>query len=317
MSVKVSVIVPVYNAEKTLEKCMNSLLSQTLEDIEIVAVNDMSTDGSREMLESYKHRYPEKVKVIDVTTKQYAGGARNCGMEAAEGTYVGFVDADDFVDPAMYQELYEKAKEGYDIVDSAIYEVKSGKATIAVADELCGECTWEKKRQLMVVGGYIVTKIYRRDFLTENGIKFRHGVKLEDADFLMKVYINAKKIANVRKVFYVYNNENSLDTWSVRSLNKSEYDNLTALMTEIKKIHDIKEYSEVHEVLEASALRMYVLAIQCCTAGGKLEKNDLDMLRKVKKIKAGIVKNGYDNKYIKGVLTAEDIELMRYIDKNF
>ena len=96
---QLSVIVPVYNmaAEGKLEYCMDSLVNQTVEDMEIIAVDDASTDSSLEILRSYQERYPEKVKVIACSVNRRQGGAKNRGLEAAAGEWVGFVDSDDWV----------------------------------------------------------------------------------------------------------------------------------------------------------------------------------------------------------------------------
>lgn len=103
--VKVSVIVPVYNVEKYLEKCLNSLVNQTLNEIEIIVVDDGSTDSSAEIIEKFKNKHPEIIKHL----KKPNGGlsdARNFGLEHATGDYIGFVDADDEVNPEMFEDLY-------------------------------------------------------------------------------------------------------------------------------------------------------------------------------------------------------------------
>ena len=108
-NVKVSVIVPAYNAGDTLEKCINSILAQTLDEIEIIIVNDGSTDGTYEIISEYERKYPDKIVGIH---KENAGvsAARNDGLDAAKGTYIGFVDADDTIEPMMYELLYTKAQ---------------------------------------------------------------------------------------------------------------------------------------------------------------------------------------------------------------
>ena len=105
-NIKVSVIVPVYNCEKYLKKCLDSLVNQTLKDIEIICVNDGSTDNSGRILEEYTD---SRIKII---TKENGGlsSARNAGIAVAKGEYLGFVDSDDWVDLDFYEKLYNTAK---------------------------------------------------------------------------------------------------------------------------------------------------------------------------------------------------------------
>ncbi len=109
MSIKVSVCVPVYNAEKYIDRCINSLLKQTLREIELIFVNDGSTDRSLDILIKYQERN-QSIKVVNQSNAGL-GGARNSALKLARGEYIGFLDADDFVDPTMYEKLYACATE--------------------------------------------------------------------------------------------------------------------------------------------------------------------------------------------------------------
>ena len=108
--IKVSVIVPVYNVEKYLEKCLDSLVNQTLKEIEIIIVNDGSPDNSHKIIDKYTKKY----KNIKAYLKENGGlsDARNYGLKKASGEYIAFLDSDDFVKEDMYQKMYEKAKSG-------------------------------------------------------------------------------------------------------------------------------------------------------------------------------------------------------------
>ena len=98
---RLSIIVPVYNmaAEGKLNYCMDSLVAQTVTDYEIIAVNDASTDNSLEILREYERRYPDKVKIITYEVNKRQGGAKNEGLKAASGEWIGFIDSDDWVTP--------------------------------------------------------------------------------------------------------------------------------------------------------------------------------------------------------------------------
>ena len=123
---KVSIIVPVYNVESYLDKCLNSLVNQTLKDIEIIVINDGSTDNSQKIIDKYSKKYKNIINI----TKENGGvsEARNLGLEKASGEYIGFLDSDDWIEPDMYELMYQKAKtENFDIVacdTQAIYYYK-------------------------------------------------------------------------------------------------------------------------------------------------------------------------------------------------
>ena len=107
---KVSVIVPVYNTYKYLRRCLDSLVNQTLDDIEIIVVNDCSTDESKKILDEYELKY-DNVLVLHNKTNKGIGYNRNLGIKKASGKYISFIDSDDFVDETMYDKMYKKAKE--------------------------------------------------------------------------------------------------------------------------------------------------------------------------------------------------------------
>lgn len=123
---KVSVIVPVYNVEKYLRKCLESLVNQTMQDIEIIVVNDGSPDNSQAIIDEYVEKYPQKVFGY-IKENGGLGDARNYGIEKAHGEYIGFVDSDDWVDEKMYESMYEYAvKEKHDIVICDFVEINDG-----------------------------------------------------------------------------------------------------------------------------------------------------------------------------------------------
>lgn len=121
---KVSIIVPVYNVEKYLKRCLNSLVNQTLTDIEVILVNDGSKDKSQEIINEFKEKYPEKIKAFE-TVNGGAAKARNYALEHVTGEYIGFVDSDDYVEEDMYEKLYNKAiEENAEIVCCNYYRVQ-------------------------------------------------------------------------------------------------------------------------------------------------------------------------------------------------
>jgi glycosyltransferase involved in cell wall biosynthesis len=205
--VKVSVIVPVYNVEEYLRRCLDSLVRQTLQDIEIIAVDDCSPDHSLEILRQYEVRYPDKVHVIQSDINRRQGGARNLGIRAAQGEYIGFVDSDDWVDETMFERLYEKAvATDSDVVDCNYYlafpdhlvECKSN------SPSQCGELTDTRKRTVITNPGRTWTKLYKRTLWTENEIFFPEHLLYEDNEIMPLIMAYARKLAKVDACLYYY-----------------------------------------------------------------------------------------------------------------
>lgn len=197
--VKVSVIVPVYNMEKYLEKCLDSLLSQTLAEIEIITVDDGSSDSSPDILE----RYAKKASNVIYVRKENNGlsDARNLGLTYAQGEYVGYVDSDDFADPEMFEVMYAKAIEsGSDIVECNLHHTyPSGEDTEIMVK-------YYKPCKLLCFGRFIVwNKIYRRSWLLDTGVSFPLGLIYEDVSFISKLipFITKYDYVDIAPIHYV------------------------------------------------------------------------------------------------------------------
>ena len=183
-----SIIVPVYNmaAERKLNHCLDSLLNQYLQDFEIIAVDDASTDDSLKLLKEYEANYPEKIKVIESRENHRQGGAKNKGLEAAKGKWVGFIDSDDWIAPDMYAKLLKKAEEtGADLVgcDYSIvneYTFTPGKNVVNNTAEQTGELDKEKHKKLLLRSGSMVVKIYLREVIEKNHLRFPSDIFYED-----------------------------------------------------------------------------------------------------------------------------------------
>lgn len=209
---RLSVIVPVYNmaAEGKLHFCLDSLINQTLNDYEIIAVDDASTDNSLEILRDYARKYPEKVKVITYPENKRQGGAKNEGMKAAAGEWIGFIDSDDWVTPDYYEKLLGKAEEtgadlvgcDYSLVSEHTYEV--GKVVRNNFPEQTGHLDVEKHRKLLMRPGSMVVKIYKADVIRENELSFPEGIFYEDncAGSLWSLYFS--RFERVEEPLYYY-----------------------------------------------------------------------------------------------------------------
>ncbi|MBE5831462.1 MAG: glycosyltransferase family 2 protein [Butyrivibrio sp.] len=203
---KVSVIVPAYNAHDTLARCLGSLVHQTLENIEIIVVNDASKDDTWEIMKRCESQFPDKVTIINSGINSGPGGARNIGIDASTGEYIGLVDADDYVAATMYEKLYEQAeKNKTDIADCGFYRESNDKALLTVSDDLEGELDDYKRSKLICSGGYLVTKIFKRELFNDPQIRMqRNMTALEDFEILIYMYLRAKSISAVKEVLYNY-----------------------------------------------------------------------------------------------------------------
>lgn len=183
-----SIIVPVYNMAKDekLNHCIDSLLNQELDDYEIITVNDASTDNSIEILRGYEKNNPGKVKVIDSPVNKRQGGAKNLGLKAATGKWVGFIDSDDWITSDMYRKLIEKADEtgadlvgcDYSIVDHYTFDV--GRIDINNTEDQTGILDKEKHASHILRSGSMVVKIYLRQVIVDNKLSFPEGIFYED-----------------------------------------------------------------------------------------------------------------------------------------
>ena len=180
MNPKVSVIVPVYNVEKYLAKCLDSLVIQTLEDIEIIVVNDGTKDNSQLIINQYVKNYPDKVFSY-IKKNGGLGDARNYGLQYANAEYIGFVDSDDYVSPHMYEKLYKKAiSDNSDLV-------------------LCDiEYVWENSQERKYLSGYkqiegvdhsksvflsplfAWNKLYRKELFSKYNLRYPKKLWYED-----------------------------------------------------------------------------------------------------------------------------------------
>ena len=203
---KVSVIIPVYNVEKYLEKCLNSLILQTLSDIEIVIVNDGSTDDSQKIIDKFAEKYPDKIKAYE---KENGGAAeaRNFALSKATGEYIGFVDSDDYVAVDMYEKLYNAAiRDNADIVTCAYYRENEDRCIekeTSINWEY-GHSVFEKPNLFVDSVPYIWNKIFKREIIEKNNIRFPNLKIYEDLVFTYQLFIDANKISKVFEPLYFY-----------------------------------------------------------------------------------------------------------------
>ena len=196
---KVSVIVPIYNVEKYLEKCINSLLSQTLEDIQIILVNDGSKDNSGNIAREYEKNNKNRIIYVE---KENGGlsDARNYGLKYATGDFVAFLDSDDYIEKNAYEEMYNKAiEENADYVEcDFIWEFPN---KIRVDKQYPYK---NKKEMLSFVRVVAWNKLIKRQLITDNNLEFPKGLRYEDVEFTYKLIPFINKFAYVDKPFIHY-----------------------------------------------------------------------------------------------------------------
>lgn len=251
---KLSILVPIYNVEKYLKECLDSIINQTLEDIEVICINDGSTDSCAEILEEYSAK-DKRIKVINKENSGY-GASMNIGLNTATGEYIGIVESDDFVKKTMYEDLYNIAtKNKADIVKSDYFyyttnnnqKRKAGKISKFRANKII---TVKSYPQLLKMQPSIWSAIYKRDFLNNHNIRFLEtpGASYQDTSFSFKVLALAKSIVLTNKAYLCYrqDNENS----SVHAKDK-----IFIICDEYKEINEfINKYPEVKNIVNTQKL---------------------------------------------------------------
>ena len=198
---KISVVIPVYNSEKYLEKCLDSLLNQTLNDIEIVLVNDGSRDNSQQIIDRYREKYPDIIKSY---TQENSGqaSARNRGLEYAGGEFISFIDSDDYMELDAYERAYTKAKEtDSDIVCFGFYEIKNGKK-----EQRNYTFLYEDENDVRYVLNEASpwNKLIKRSLIEENSIRFNENRIYEDLELIPQLALYTDKICFMEDRLYNY-----------------------------------------------------------------------------------------------------------------
>lgn len=223
--VKVSIIIPVYNKEEYLTECLNSVTNQTLTEIEIICINDGSTDNSLELLEQYKQK-DNRIKIYSYSNHG-PGFARNKGLDKSTGKYIAFVDADDWIEENTLEYLYNAAIEDDSdlVLFNALehYPDKTKKRTY-YSHEIEKPFNWMQYPDI-VMNNYLIvcTKLHKKDLINEHQIKFSEKELFEDVYFHISSVIYAKRITYVNKIFYHYIrlNSNNRQFNSIRTIKSS------------------------------------------------------------------------------------------------
>ncbi len=272
-SPKVSVIVPVYNVEPFLPRCLDSLVSQTIEQIEIIVVNDGSPDNSQAIIDDYVRRYPKKIRSF---IKENGGlsDARNFGVQHATGEYLGFVDSDDYVREDMFELLYKKAEEQFsDVVACNIYRFGENylqERVIIKHLKVFEQSVEESPEILLECKSYACNKIYRRKWYLDNEFLFPVGQWFEDSAVVYNMLYMANKVSAIKDCLYFYRedrkdsitntvSEKVFDIFksceSIKSFYLSHTNNPT-VMNVVDRVCQIHIFVRLEDVLQSNSLKL-------------------------------------------------------------
>ena len=206
---KLSIIVPAYNAENTISECLNSIFAQSFSDYEVIVIDDGSVDQTQKILRDYSEAFPERLRIKTVENGGQ-GRARNIGIEMSNGDYLGFVDSDDWIEPDMFEKLLSTAElTGSDLVHC---EVLAHFPDGTTADEMIYRSACP-----MASAGFANNKLFRRDLI--ESVRFpEEKLWYEDTEFTARCIHRAKKITHLSESLYHYrrglpstmNNQNAL-----------------------------------------------------------------------------------------------------------
>ena len=197
----ISIIVPVYNAEKYLKKCLDSLVNQTKKELEFILINDGSTDKSEEIIKTYKDK---RIKYFK-NKNQGIGKTRNFGIEKSSGKYLMFLDSDDYFSSDACEILYKEAeKEKADLIVFDYYRVEKGNLNEVKIESFNATNIKADSSLLLKINLGPCNKIYKTDLIKNNGIKFEESLKYEDTLFVVKAIYNAQKIIKLNRFLHYY-----------------------------------------------------------------------------------------------------------------
>lgn len=219
----VSIIIPVYNAEKYLVQCLDSIINQTIRSREIIIINDGSTDKSLQIILRYKKRYPELI-VINQENKGVSA-SRNVGIKRASGQFIGFVDSDDFIERSMFKKMYSRVKrEDSDIAicNYILFDVSHGQQIITEFNEESNLDKLESLKKFLLndIKAYSCNKLFKRELFTKNKIFFPNYKLCEDTAVVFLLLAHANKISIIKEPLYYYRQQavSLTKTFSIKAI---------------------------------------------------------------------------------------------------
>ncbi len=236
--VDISIVVPIYNASKSLNKCIDSLINQTKKEIEIILINDGSTDDSEKIIKQYKD---ERIKYFK-NKNQGIGKTRNFGIKKSIGKYIMFVDSDDYLDKNACKIMYEKAtKDKLDIVVCDYYSVLNKKVKQKVKIESFNNTSLKENPSLLLkINLAPWNKMYSKKMITKNNITFEEKLKYEDAPFVAQALDKSKTIGKIDKALNYYVIHNNSET----TIRDERVFDIIKIVDKIRQYFSDKDYAK-------------------------------------------------------------------------
>jgi len=305
-NIKVSVIVPVYNVEKYIVQCLDSIMKQSLKEIEIIIVNDGSTDNSLNLINRYKK--DPRVKIITQQNKGLSG-ARNTGLKIAKGEFISFIDSDDYIDQFMLESMVTKASlDGADIVMCQFKKVDDNGNSKFISDlSKFSNISKEEAFKIYLSAGHsavVWANIYKRKLFTENKILFPEGIYHEDIPTTYKLFYYAKKITTVGKIYYFWRDR---DGSISKSITEKHIDD-TFRIYELTKIFLIQNniFSEMYKYyIKRTFLYTIGLVNKLNYAASKIDNARGQVLKVMRKMR----EDGYETDETLQILSNYDHQL--------
>lgn len=253
-SIKISIVVPVHNSEKSISRCIESLINQSLKELEIILINDNSTDKTNTILTKYQQLYPDRIVLLHSNKPKEMlgpGYARNLGIEAAQGEYIGFVDSDDWVDSNLYNSAYNTLLKSD--ADIAIFGVKDEQMN-SICSQIRYKYTYNIINNLFAlhmlcrshnndcyISPMVCQKLYRKSFIKDNNLYFNTNSFYEDDQFSFCCFLHECTIVLVPETYYhYYQNPNSI----THTFSKKHIDTLVDAFINIRNyLHEFSIYN--------------------------------------------------------------------------
>lgn len=326
MTPLVSIIVPVHNAAHLLEKTMGNIILQSLGTkqpgaVEVILIDDASTDSSPALLMSLKQQFPTVVNLKLLEKNGGVGAARNEGLDLAKGEYVCFIDCDDMIDHTFCEKLYA-VSDGADIVECYYYDEENKGFVTTVPKECRGVMLDDELHCLLLAqGGYVWGKLIKRSFLREHNMRFREEHLFEDVDFSALLYARAEKINFVEEPLFIYK---ETEGGATDKLNKQIYfdkiiEGVYAMDNALKPLPNYKAIRPGAEVIYTLFLQRAMSNVYMARDTGALTKEmDRQLMRHVKTAYRELIKTPLtENPYMKYQALSKDRlkDLRRAIEK--
>ncbi len=248
----ISIIVPIYNSEKYLTKCLDSLINQTKKELEFILINDGSKDNSEKIIKKYQDNRIKYYK----KRNQGIGKTRNFGITKATGKYIMFLDSDDYLALDACEKAYNKAiEEHLDLVVFDFYRVEKDKLKEVIIPHFNNSSLIKNNNLLLDINLGPCNKLYERELITKNNITFLDNMKYEDMTFVIETINNSKKIGKLDEFLYYY----VIHSQSETTVRDNRIFDIITIVHMIRGYFDKKNLDEVVKKLSVRILTNYTI----------------------------------------------------------